>query len=316
MSESATDFVITREFDAPRELVFKCWLEPQHLAQWWGPNPVSCPVCEVDARPDGLYRIVMHTDGKDYPMGGRIVELVPPARIVQTVDVSEHSEDWFDAIFPGRDRAKGKPRVEILETVTLEDLGGGRTRLTVRQRFGKPEHRDAFVKGGLEWGFGQSLDKLASLLVTLAASESEIAVSRLIGAPRAKVFAAFFDKENIGHWWGPDGFTTTTKSMDARVGGQWLFTMHGWGKDWPNRVIYREIIHNERIVTDHDGGEGGDPTHAFKAVITFVDERGGTRVTNRMFLANAGRKADLVKFGAVKGGQQNLARLDRHLAAG
>src|SRR5437868_2842338 len=73
------DFVITRVFDAPRSLVFKAWTDPQHMAQWWGPHGFTIPVCEMDVRPDGAYRIVMRgADGVDYPLKGVYHEIAEP----------------------------------------------------------------------------------------------------------------------------------------------------------------------------------------------------------------------------------------------
>src|SRR5471030_3335358 len=77
------EFVITREFDAPRELVFKAWTDPKHLAQWWGPRGFTNPVCEWDVRPGGkIYDVMRAPNGVDYPMGGEFCEIVPPERLV------------------------------------------------------------------------------------------------------------------------------------------------------------------------------------------------------------------------------------------
>jgi uncharacterized protein YndB with AHSA1/START domain len=65
------EVVITRIYDAPRPLVFKAWIDPKHLKRWWGPGVFTNPVCEVDARVGGAWRIVMRSpDGIDYPCGG------------------------------------------------------------------------------------------------------------------------------------------------------------------------------------------------------------------------------------------------------
>ena len=80
---SGREFVITREFAAPRELVFKAWTDPKHLAQWWGPKGFTNPVCEWDARPGGkIYDVMRAPNGADYPMGGEFREIVPPERLV------------------------------------------------------------------------------------------------------------------------------------------------------------------------------------------------------------------------------------------
>jgi len=77
--------VITRVFDAPRELVFKAWTDAKHLAQWWGPKGFTNPICEVDARPGGNLRIVMRApDGAEHPMTGVFREVTAPERLVFT----------------------------------------------------------------------------------------------------------------------------------------------------------------------------------------------------------------------------------------
>src|SRR5471030_2367466 len=77
------EFIITREFAAPRELVFAAWTDPKMLAQWWGPKGFSNLVCEWDARPGGKIYVVMRgPDGTDYPMGGEVREVVAPEKLV------------------------------------------------------------------------------------------------------------------------------------------------------------------------------------------------------------------------------------------
>ena len=76
---------ITRTFAAPRELVFKVWTQPEHLARWWGPKGFSTPTCQMDARPGGDYRAVIRSpEGKDSVMRGSYREVVPPERLVMT----------------------------------------------------------------------------------------------------------------------------------------------------------------------------------------------------------------------------------------
>lgn len=158
-SSTAPEFVISRVFDAPRELVWQSWTEPRHLAQWWGPRGMTNPVCELEVRPGGAYRIVMRApDGAEYPMEGIFREVVAPARLVLTMDCSGHPDAWHDLVDPNRDKTK-KPRVELLQTVTFENLGG-KTRLTVRTTFASLALRDAMLKMGMTEGWSQSLDRL------------------------------------------------------------------------------------------------------------------------------------------------------------
>lgn len=140
------------------------------------------------------------------------------------------------------------------------------------------------------------------------AADRLIEIVRLIKAPRELVFDAFTDRDHIGHWWGPYGFSTTTKHMDLRPGGEWRFVMHGPdGTDYQNLVTYREIVRPERLVYDHGEPEGVEPFHV---TITFEEVNDGTRVTLAMLCASAEAKAHMVKFGAVEGGQQTLHRLE------
>ncbi len=158
-------------------------------------------------------------------------------------------------------------------------------------------------------------EKASKALAADTAADREIAMTRLIAAPPELVFAAFTDRHHISEWWGPNGFTTTTYEMDVRVGGQWLFTMHGPdGTDYENRVRYTEVRRPEYLAYDHDGGDGSDGKYVFKADITFAPEDGKTRVTLRLVSATPEQRAEMAKFGAIEGGHQTLARLDAYLA--
>jgi uncharacterized protein YndB with AHSA1/START domain len=83
-------------------------------------------------------------------------------------------------------------------------------------------------------------------------SDRDLVIERIFDAPRQMVFDAWTDPETIGQWWGPRGFTTTVHEMDVRPGGVWRFTMHGPdGTDYPNRVVYDEVVAPERLVYTH-----------------------------------------------------------------
>ena len=104
------EFVITKEYDAPRELVFRAWTDPKHLAQWWGPKGFTNPVCEWDARPGKVIYVVMRgPNGTDYPMGGKFLEVAAPERLVFT---SGAMDDKKKLIF------------EFLHTVTFAEEQG------------------------------------------------------------------------------------------------------------------------------------------------------------------------------------------------
>jgi uncharacterized protein YndB with AHSA1/START domain len=147
---AARDLVITRDFDAPRELVFAAWTDPRHVAQWWGPKDFTNPVCEVDARPGGAIRIDMRgPDGAVYPMTGTFRELVPPERLV-----------IFSSAIEGAD---GLPQLEAITTVTFAKHAG-KTRLTMHAVVTKATAAAAGAVEGMEAGWSQSLERLAQHL--------------------------------------------------------------------------------------------------------------------------------------------------------
>jgi len=139
---------------------------------------------------------------------------------------------------------------------------------------------------------------------------------REFDAPRELVFAAFTDPKHLAQWWGPDGFTTTTSSFDMRPGGVWRFVMHGPdGRDYQNRIIYEDIVPNERIVYRHGGGADVEPVQ-FRQTIVFEDLGGRTRITWRGdFPSGAERDRVIREYGADKGLVQTLARLAEYVAA-
>jgi uncharacterized protein YndB with AHSA1/START domain len=159
--------VITRLLDAPHELVWQAWTEPKHMAAWWGPKGFTNPVCDMDVRPGGAWRIVMRgPDGADYPLKGVYREVVRPRLLVMLMDLSEHPDDWHDLIDPNRDKAKGRPSLDPLCAVGFEEREG-KTELTIRMSFVSAGLRDAMVKMGMEPGWNQSLDRLTALLPSL-----------------------------------------------------------------------------------------------------------------------------------------------------
>ncbi|WP_073064991.1 SRPBCC family protein [Fodinibius roseus] len=145
--------------------------------------------------------------------------------------------------------------------------------------------------------------------------DRKIRLTREFDAPRELVFDAFTAPEKIGQWWGPEGFTTTTREMNFKVGGDWIFTMHGPdGTDYPNHIVYTEIIEPERIIYDHYGHEDeeGDPPH-FKTTIVFEDLGERTKINMRMLFPTVEKREEAAEFGAVEGGKQTLGRLAQYL---
>ena len=286
------ELVLTRVFKAPRGPVFAAWTEPTQVAQWWGPNGFTNPVCELDVRPGGAVRIHMRgPDGTVYPMTGVYQEIVEPDRLVFTSAALDES---------------GKPLFEVLNTVAFVEHDGT-TKLTVRARVVKSTAGAAPYLAGMEAGWTQSLERLGVHLAGTA--DREIVATRVVDAPREHVFEMFTDRQHVARWWGPKGFTSTIDEMDVRPGGVWRFVMHGPdGTDYKNKIVYDEIARPERLVYTHTGGA------QFQATATFTSYGEKTVLAMRM-LFESSRERDRVvkKFGAIEGLSQTLDRLEAYV---
>lgn len=143
-----------------------------------------------------------------------------------------------------------------------------------------------------------------------------IIATRVFDAPRDLVFEAWTDPKHLAQWWGPTGFTTTTRSIDFRSGGVWRFVMHGPdGRDYENRISYVEIVKPERLVYRHGGGEDVEPVQ-FEVMVTFEDLKGKTKLTMQMVFPSAAERERVIKdYGADKGLAQTLARLGEYVKA-
>lgn len=301
------EIVLARVFDAPRKLVWKAWTRPEHIAKWFGPRGFTTRVTKYEFKPRGKWVYVMRgPDGTDYPCHGVFREIVENERIVTT---DEFGED-HPAI---TDDQSGMPRGMIV-TCSFTDEGD-KTRVTITILHRSEEDRVKHAKMGVVDGWGSSFECMDEHLAALAEEATrEMVITRVIAAPREMVFDAFVDTKNITHWWGPHGFTTTTTKSDQRPGGEWLFTMHGPdGTNYPNKVVYEEIVRPDRLIYLH-GEPGGGNFKGFYVTATF-DERpaGKTLVTLRMLFHSVGELAKMKEFRASEGGNQTLERLEAYL---
>lgn len=146
------EIVITREFDAPRELVFKAFTDPNLIPQWWGPRYLSTEVDKIDVKPGGQWRFINRdAEGKEYGFHGVYHEILAPERIIDTFEF------------------EGLPETGhvTLETVRLEALPGGRTRLISQSVFQSVADRDGMLQSGMEEGVNDTYDRLEELLKKL-----------------------------------------------------------------------------------------------------------------------------------------------------
>jgi uncharacterized protein YndB with AHSA1/START domain len=298
------EVVMTRVFDAPREVVFGAWIDPFHLAQWFGPKMFTTPVAEVDARVGGKWRVVMRApDGTEYPGAGVYREIVKPERLVFTNDALDKD---------------GNKLLEGLTTVTFEEFEG-KTKLTLTTRSkGLVAGTDKML-AGMEEGWSQTLDKLHGVVengqaenrqaVVSKPTDRELLFTRVFNAPRELVFDVWTDPKHIEHWWGPIGFRTESLAMDVRPGGEWTLVMHGPdGKDYNNTIRYIEVVRPERLVYRHGP--------LFQSTVTFEDLGGKTKLTMRMlFESGAQRDETISTYHADEGGVQTLGRLAEYLTS-
>lgn len=140
-------------------------------------------------------------------------------------------------------------------------------------------------------------------------ADREIAISRTIDARRELVFEAFTEVRHLSQWWGPDGFTTTTRAFEFAVGGVWDFVMHGPdGTDYQEWISWTEIVPPERIALLH--GESRDDPNAFESVLTFTADGASTRIEMRtVFPTKELRDQAVEEYHAIEGGQQTLDNL-------
>lgn len=143
------EIIISREFDAPPDLVFRACTDPGLVSQWWAPEGITTTVEEMDAKPGGTWRVTQRdAEGNEYAFHG-VYHEVTPERIVDTIEYET---------MPGH---------VLLETETIEDLGGGRTKVTDHLVFQSVDDRDGMLQSGMEEEMTGPMERLAGLLQSL-----------------------------------------------------------------------------------------------------------------------------------------------------
>jgi len=163
MTEASADFVISRVFDAPRDLVWKCFTEPEHMKQWWGPKGVTVVKSEMDLRPGGTYHYAMQAPGGPV-MWGKFTyrEIVPLSKLVFINCFSDENG--------GVTRHPMAPNwpLEMLWTFTFEDVPVGKTKFTIRwsPHNATVEERKTFDEGqaSMNQGWSGTLEQLEAYL--------------------------------------------------------------------------------------------------------------------------------------------------------
>ena len=148
------EIIITRDFDAPRELVFNAYTDPKLVSQWFGPRDYTTTVDKMDARPGGLWRFIQRNQsGDEFAFHGVHHDVVAPERIVATFEF------------------EGVPGHVLLQTVTLEPRGQT-TRMVEQLLFQSVADRDGMVASGMQRGSDDSMDRMAEILEKLKAQRA------------------------------------------------------------------------------------------------------------------------------------------------
>lgn len=226
------DILSERLLDAPRDLVWEVWTNPQHVNQWWGPRGFTNSLKEMSVKPGGVWRFDMIGLGHSYPNKLTFLEVKKPERLVMSHGDDSANPDNF------------------LVTVDFKEEGT-KTRVVFSGRFATVAERDRVIKehGALE-GNQQTLDKMEELVARLLAEKTAapFEISRVYEAPRSLVWKAMSDPKHLAQWWGPKGMEMTTVSMDFRNGGSYHYAMKSPANEMFGLFQYREIVPEAKIL--------------------------------------------------------------------
>lgn len=286
------EIVLSRDFDALRELVWDAWTDPAHLGRWWGPVGFTTTTQSINIATGGEWRYIMHgPDGTDYHNHIRYLEVKRPDRITYTLG----------------GQVNGKP-VTLQTTATFEAIGpdSQRTRITMRSIFPTREALEYVVREcGADEGGKQMFARFAEFLESRTANSiaptAPFVMTRVFDAPRELVYQAWTREDHLAKWFGPKDVLIAKCSLDLRAGGQFhfAFQMPDGGLMW-NKWVFREIAPPERLVfivsfSDESGSITRAPfDHNWPAemlsVVTFANHAGigrGTVVTVHWTAHNA-----------------------------
>jgi uncharacterized protein YndB with AHSA1/START domain len=154
--------IVTRVFDAPRELVWKAWTDPKYVMQWWGPKGFTAPFCTIDFRVGGKFLYCMRApDGQEGWVGGEYHEIVLHEKIVSSMYFADSKGNRIE---PEQDGTEHEAIDGVHDVVLFEDIGNGQTKLTF---IGNETMQNAIKTGQLE-GWKEILDKVAAVVAGLA----------------------------------------------------------------------------------------------------------------------------------------------------
>jgi uncharacterized protein YndB with AHSA1/START domain len=299
---SDREIVFTREFDAPRELVFEVWTDVKHLEQWWGPNGFRTENSVMDLRPGGSWTFTMTgPDGRVYPNKVVYVDVAPPERLVY-----QHEGDGGTLLFS--------------TTTTFDELSEGRTKVTMHGTFSSAEALEYVIKNhDADKGGLQTLEKGAAHVASLPMTRREVTLTRRFDAKRADVWRAWTDAEILRQWWGPKGFTNPVCEVDARVGGTMKIVMRSpFGTKHPMRAVFQVVNEPEVLVFTNTAVDAeGHALLTGLTTVTFEEIDGKTELTMHTSMTTMQKGMPMMMIEGMKDGwSQSLDRLEKLASAG
>ena len=304
------ELLFSREFAAPRKLVWQALTQPEMVANWWGPNGFSNTVHSHDLRPGGRWNLTMHgPDGTDYLNYIVFDEIVPNTRLAFHHVLGEGSE-----------------QVHHRSVFEMEDSGKG-TKVTMKLTMESAEVLDELIEkygvldGGLEclrrwYEFVMALlaAQQGGFLVT-ASGETDIVIVRTFKAPPALLFEAVTKPEHLKEWWGGcSELTTTLCEADPRVGGLWRIVLQARdGSEHAFHGEYLELVPAERCVQTFVYEQ--IPAAESLETALFQPVPGGTRLIITISHASREARDGHLQSGMEGGLSQSYEALDRLLAS-
>jgi uncharacterized protein YndB with AHSA1/START domain len=288
---SDREILLTREFDAPRALVWEMFTKPEHIRRWWGCHAMEVVVCEVDLRPGGEYRYVGRMpDGTECPFRGVHHEILPPEKLVFT--------EIFDVPV-----AREHP-AHVTTTFTELD---GKTQMRCLIVHDSQQSRDMHMSSGMESGASAGYDMIEEMAQRL----SRLTLTRELAAPRSLVWRAWTEPEQFARWFGPRGFTIPRIEFDVRPGGAIRCDMRAPdGTTFTNIGSFTEIVEPERLVVLLRYEENGEIVFENLNTITFTERDNKTLVTLDVRVVRASASAPKYLMGMDEGWRQTLDRLN------
>jgi len=300
---------ITRTFDAPRELVWKAWTNPEMAKEWMGPRGFTTTEFTTADEPGAMWHLTMmgHRPGTEQMVtlgqGGRILEIRPP-------ELLKYTFGWDSRASVGL----GDGPKENVITVRFEEQGGKTVMHFHQAPFATESERD-----GHNGGWNSAFDCFAEYILRIQPERkpaegevpSELHLRRFFAAPRQMVFEAWTRPERVKEWWGPKCFTTPVCEMDARGGGAIRIHMQGPdGRVYPMTGRFVEVYPPYRFhfTSGVPDGEGNLMFETWTSVY-FEEKNGGTEVVLDVHVTKSTPAAAFALKGMREGWSQSLDKL-------